>query len=201
MVATYNCKKAPDAEKAEVSPEKESTEMAKPAGQPLKLDTTKSVIKWIGTKVTGRHNGIVKIKEGEVIVDGDKITGGSFVLDMTTIQDQSLEGELKQKLETHLKDTDFFEVSKFPEAKFVITSVEPQAEANQYKITGNLTMKDITKGISFTANINKNETKQPVSATANFNIDRQLWNIIYKGKADDLISNEINLDLDLKTAL
>lgn len=201
LSAAYNCKKAPDAEKAEISPEKNTTEMEQPAGESFKLDTEGSVIKWIGTKVTGRHNGVVKIKSGEIFVENDKITGGNFIIDMTTIEDQSLEGELKQKLETHLKDTDFFEVQKYPEAKFVVTSVEPLEEADQYKVTGNLTMKGITKGVTFTSTIKKNEANKPTSATANFNIDRQLWGIIYKGKADDLIANEINLDLDLKTKL
>lgn len=191
-----NCEKAPEADKAKVEPAK--TDAAPAAkGAPQKLNTQTSLIKWIGTKVTGKHNGEVKIKEGEVLVDNNKITGGKFVIDMATIEDKDLDGEWKEKLEKHLKDTDFFEVTKFPTAKFDITKVE-EAENGKLTVTGNLEIKGVSKSISFPATVEKDETQKIKGAKANFNINRQEWGIVYKGKADDVIRDEINLDLDLK---
>ena len=192
----FNCEKAPEADKAITEPKTETTEVVKPTGTPTKLNVSSSVVKWIGTKVTGKHNGTVKIKEGEVWVDGEKITGGKFVLDMTTIENADLDGEWKEKLEKHLKDTDFFEVGKFPTATFETTKIDQ--DASKLTVTGNLEIKGITKSITFPATIQKDDAKKILGAKANFNINRQDWGIVYKGKIDDVIRDEINLDLDLK---
>lgn len=204
-----NCTKAPDAEKAKVTDPKEvkTSEPSKQvdtktAATDYKLDLAKSSIKWIGTKKTGRHNGVVKIKSGKFSTKDDQIVGGEFTIDMPTAETLDLSGAMKEKLDKHLKSVDFFDVEKFPEAKFVIVKITPDAtDKKKATVTGNLTIKGITKEISFTANIASNEQKKPASATANFNLDRKLWNLVYKGKADDLIRDEINFELDLKTQL
>ena len=116
---------------------------------------------------------------------------------MTSIDDVDMkdDAKMKAKLEGHLKSEDFFNVEKFPKATFEITTItEEGASAN---ITGNLTIKDITKSVTFPAKITYGADKKPVSATANFNINRQLWNITYPGQPDNLIKDEINLDLNL----
>lgn len=193
---TY-CEKAPNAPKAETS---NATEATKVEGTSIALDTTKSTLQWIGTKLKGKHNGTVKIADGNIIVKDNKVVGGSFSLDMTTISDEDMKDDpaMKAKLEGHLKSEDFFNVEKFPKATFVITSLTEGADGTA-SITGNLTIKDITKGITFPAKINYSADKKPVSATANFNINRQLWNITYPGQPDNLIKDEINFDLNLTT--
>ena len=200
-LSLVNCEKAPDAPKADTQAPVENTKPQADA-KPLKLDLAKSTIKWIGTKVTGKHNGTIKLKSGEVLVSGQKVVGGKFVVDMTTLEDLDLEGndKFKEKLETHLKSDDFFSVEKFPETKFEITSVKEEGN-NKVNITGNLTIKDVTKSISFPASIEVDANKNPVAAKANFNIDRFQWGVVYKGKADDLIKSEINFDLDLKVGM
>lgn len=186
---TAYCAEAPDAEKAKTG---EATEEATGAGEKKAIDLTASEIGWIGTKLTGQHNGTIKLKSGHVFVEDQKITGGQFVMDMDTITVLDLQGENKEKLEKHLRDTDFFEIGKFPESKFVITSVEP-GEGDALKITGNLTIRDITKSVSFSAGVEKDAAGNPKKVTADFNIDRQLWGIVYKGKPDDAIRDEVNL--------
>ena len=185
---TY-CAEAPDAERAGTSDAKEESTNTG-AKKPVNLDDSK--ISWIGTKITGQHNGTIKLKSGHVFLDGDQITGGEFVMDMSTIEVHDLTGENKQKLEKHLRDTDFFEIQKFPESRFVITSVEP-GENGALQVTGNLTMRDITKSVSFSATTEKGEDGKPLKVSADFNIDRQLWGIVYKGKPDDAIRDAINL--------
>ncbi|MCX7632079.1 MAG: YceI family protein [Turneriella sp.] len=186
------CEKPPVAQKAEAQT---VFPVAKAEGTEFKIDTEASVIKWIGTKVTGKHEGTVKLKSGSVFVKDGKIVAGKFVADMQTIDNTDLKGEYYQKLLKHLKSEDFFEVAKFPESVFEISSVE-KTDAG-YTIKGNLTMKGITHGITFNANIEWDK-KTPKSATANFNFDRKKWGIVYPGKPDDLISDTVNLALDLK---
>jgi polyisoprenoid-binding protein YceI len=170
--------------------------VAKGSGTTYELDTKASVIQWTGSKITGSHTGKVFLKSGSFQASGDAITGGKFVIDMPTIVDEDLTGEYKAKLEAHLKDTDFFEVGKFPEGIFEIASVTKTDTG--YDVRGNLTLKGITKGIQFPAAIEFDNGK-PVSAKGNAKINRQQWGIVYKGKPDDLISDTIELDLNLIT--
>ncbi len=191
---TY-CEKAPEAPKAET---KAPVETAKVAGTSVGLDLTKSTVKWIGTKLKGKHNGTIKIADGNILVKDNKVVGGKFSLDMATIDnvDMKDDAKMKAKLEGHLKSEDFFNVEKFPKATFEITSISEET-AGSVNVTGNLTIKDVTKGVTFPAKITYSADKKPVSATANFNINRQLWGITYPGQPDNLIKDEINLDLNL----
>jgi len=52
------------------------------------------------------------------------------------------------KRDEHLKDSDFFDVEKFPEASFKSTKVTKVA-SNKYKINGDLTIKGVTKPATF----------------------------------------------------
>lgn len=161
------------------------------------LDASKTSVKWIGTKVTGQHNGTIKVKEGKLTAQNNELVGGEFVVDMTALEVADLQaGKGKEDLEGHLKAPDFFDAAKYPTAKFVITNVKKEANGNySHKIVGNLTMKDITKSIEFGANVTTSATN--VSAKANFNIDRTQWGVVYEGKKDNLIRKEINFDVDL----
>ncbi|MGB3463751.1 MAG: YceI family protein, partial [Cyclobacteriaceae bacterium] len=85
--------------------------------QTYKVDPTASSVKWVGKKVTGSHNGDIRVKNGELIFKDNQLTGGTIVIDMTTINTLDLEGDSKGKLEGHLKSDDFFGVNKFPTAK------------------------------------------------------------------------------------
>lgn len=193
FLAIY-CGKAPEAPKAEMGTEAVAPE---PVGTPNPIDTNKSIVKWIGTKVTGQHNGTVKVSGGSVYLEGNSLTGGKFTMDMTSIDNLDLTGEYKEKLVGHLKSDEFFDVAKFPNAEFVITSIGEIAADGKTEITGNLKIKDITNSVKFPATIKFDASKKPIAAMANFNINRQLWKITYPGKPDDLIRDEINLDLNI----
>lgn len=195
------CEKAPEAPKAEVKEASTPKTQETDSKNRITLDTKNSVIKWIGTKIRGRHNGTVKIKEGNIIVNNKKVVGGEFIIDMDTIEVLDLTGKDKAKLEKHLRDVDFFEVSKFPTSKFVITEISNADEKGEVKVTGNLEIKGITKSITFPAKIEFSEDGKLVTGKANFNINRQLWGITYKGMADNAINDEVNLELDLKANL
>lgn len=159
-----------------------------------------SKITWIGRKVGGSHNGSINLKEGALQMENGKIIGGRFVIDMTSITDEDLSGEYKTKLEGHLKSDDFFGVEKYPTATFEITEAIPQGPGN-YKITGNITIKGITKEIKFPAKVT--EDNGVYTATANLTIDRSEYNVRYGSGSffDDLGDKVIYDDFDLSVSI
>ncbi len=186
------CEKPPVAQAAPAIP---VFTPAKPDGKEFKIDVAASKVEWIGTKVTGKHNGTINLKSGSVFVKDGAVVAGKFVADMASLDDKDLSGEYHDKLNKHLKSDEFFDVEKFPEGVFEISSVE--TSANGATVKGNLTLKGVTHGVTFDANIVV-EKNVPKAAKATFNIDRKKWGIVYPGKPDDLISDTINLTLDLK---
>jgi polyisoprenoid-binding protein YceI len=156
----------------------------------------KSGIEWMGKKITGKHTGTLMIQDGEFRVKAGEVLSGSFIMDMNSIEVTDLEGKDKEDLETHLKDTDFFETHEFPTGKFVITEVQKGKDpAFTHEVFGNLTLKGITRRIQFPAVIRVEG--EELLANANFNIDRSLWGIKYKGRLDNVIQDEINLVVNI----
>lgn len=172
----------------------------------LKLDTKASKLTWYGKKVTGGHDGHLSIKSGEVKFEKENLVGGEFILDMNTITNNDVESpEWKAKLVDHLKSDDFFNVKKFPTAKFTIKKAEKE-KGDTFKITGDLTVKGITHSINFPAKITGSGNIRVADATVK--IDRLKWDIKYnsgkffdaKKLGDKLIYDEIELKMNLKTA-
>ncbi|MFT4760636.1 MAG: polyisoprenoid-binding protein YceI [Paraglaciecola sp.] len=163
----------------------------------IKINTEKSVVSWKGYKVTGEHAGTIAVKNGELTFDNGKLTGGSFDIDMTTITCTDLEGDWAKKLEGHLKSADFFGVENHPTAKFVITKVASRGAAGEYKITGNLSIKDITKEIRF------NATASKTGATAEIQLDRTDFDVKYGSGSffDSLGDKTIYDEFDLNVKL
>ncbi len=188
-----SCVGNPEGQRAETT---DSVAEVAATGTELTVDPSASTIKWLGKKVTGEHFGEVHISSGTLLVDGGKLTGGNFVVDVNTIDVQDMEGEYKDKLDGHLRSEDFFDVANHPEATFVITSVTDGASDNVVVVSGNLTMRGVSKNITFDANITE-ITETSVRANADFNIARDDWGVSYAGQADDLISKEFNVKIDL----
>lgn len=168
---------------------------------PYKVDTQNSVVVWTGYKVTGKHTGTVKIKNGSIMTEGVRLIGGSFDIDMTSIACTDLEGEYAGKLEGHLKSDDFLGTATYPTAAFVITKAIPQDTKGNYKILGNLTIKAITKEVKFFANVA--EAAGTVNASGKITIDRSEFNMKYgsgsffDGLGDKTIYDEFDLQVTL----
>ncbi|MGJ8592792.1 MAG: YceI family protein [Aquaticitalea sp.] len=162
-----------------------------------KVDVTNSKITWTGHKVTGQHDGTLTLKEGTLQFNDNKLAGGSFVMDMTSLTVTDLEGDSKGKLTGHLKSDDFFSVEKHPESTFVITKVE--GKDGKYKVTGDLTIKGITNPATFDMMVKDNNT-----ATANLKVDRTKYDIKYgsasffDGLKDKAIYDDFDLNVTLK---
>lgn len=171
----------------------------------VSVNTAESYIVWKGYKVTGSHNGKVMIKNGELQLDeAGMLTGGGFDIDMTTISCDDLEGEWADKLIGHLKSDDFFGVANYPTAKFVITNVVSRGKPGEYKVVGNLTIKETTKEIKFNTVLKETEGKNV--ATADITIDRSEFDIRYGSGSffdnlgDKTIYDEFELSVNLVTA-
>lgn len=189
-----SCVSNPEGEKAKTT---DVVEVGEVSGNELALNATESKLHWQAHKVTAKHHGEVDIKSGTILVDSEGLlTGGDFIIDLATIDVQDLEGEYRDKLTAHLKSNDFFDVENHPEAKFEITSVEPSQAPNQLLISGNLTIRGVTKNITFDANV-KEATSEYFIAEADFNIEREDFGVSYKGKVDDLISKEFNIKIKI----
>ena len=171
----------------------------------LTVDPAASSLAWTAKKVGGQHNGTVQLAKGTLNLNGNKLAGGSFVMDMTSIKDVDITNEgMNQKLTGHLKSEDFFSVEKNPTATFTISKVNPIAKAKagqpNYTVTGNLTIKGITNPITFPATVKVNG--DAAEALAKIEIDRTKWDIKYRSgligtAADKIIDDTFTLDVKL----
>ena len=167
------------------------------SAQVKKIDAAKSSINWLGKKVTGQHNGTVNFKTGSLVFNKKKLFSGYFLVDMTSLTATDLQGEYQGKLNGHLKADDFFGTEKFPTATLNFKKVVAKS-ANVYTVTGDLTIKGITKPITFDLTTTAN------SATTKFMVDRTKYDIKYGSGTfftsigDKAIADEFELDVTLK---
>lgn len=166
-----------------------------------KVSTSDSKLAWVGKKIAGQHNGHLKLKDGVLRFDKGTLAGGEFEVDMSSIVVEDLkDASMNARLTNHLKSDDFFSVAKHPVAKLLITKVE-KAKDGKHNVFGKLTIKGITKDVSFPAEI-KTEGKK-VTAVAKLVLDRTNWDIKFRsGKffpdiGDKLIHDDFTIDVSL----
>ncbi len=158
-----------------------------------------ALISWRAAKVTAAHTGLVSMKSGELKVEGNALTGGSFIMDMSTItSDEKIDALVK-----HLKSADFFDAATYPEAQLVIRSVKPGVQAGEYAVNADLTIKDITAPVDFVAKVS--QIDKLLEAQARISIDRTIWGLKYgSGKffqdlGDKMIDDQITFDVVIRT--
>jgi len=181
-------------------------------GDVYSVDTVATSVDWKAAHKGGLAPrwGKIKVTSGTISVEKDAMTGGEFVVNMSSLWVDSASVTEKDKkasdLEGHLKSADFFDVAKAPTAKFVITKVAPYTTSEvsslvkdpNYLISGNLTLKDSTLNVSFPAKVTVTATD--VTATAKFVIDRTAWGINYKSEGSPenwAISKDVEIGLNL----
>ena len=166
---------------------------AKPAdAKTLALATDASKIGFIGAKITGDHKGNFEKFSGSATVEGDKLTA----LEMT-VETNSVKTDADPDLGGHLMSADFFDAEKFPQAKFSLLGAEAKAGEGgaTHEISGNLEIRGKTNKVTFPATLTVSEAK--VAGKAEFSINRKDWDIVYAGKPDDLIRDDVALILEL----
>ena len=153
------------------------------------VDVTKSKVEFVGSKKDGYHPGYFNLKNGNILLDGGKLTGGKFVIDLANLKVTDGAGE---KLEGHLKAKDFFDIANFGEATYEITGVK-YTDAKTAELDGKLTLKGITGPVKFTAAI-RNAAEGKFFAQASFNLDRTLFGMSY---GVGMISSDVQINVYL----
>ena len=162
--------------------------------QKFTIVNTQSNIDWVGKKVTGAHNGTIAVKEGEIVLNDGKLTGGKFIIDTTSIKILDItDPATNAQFFGHLSSDDFFSTDKYPEAQLVIFSVSGN------HVEGNLTIKGITHPVGFDV-IVKVDGDQ-LTATGKLVIDRTKYEMkfrsgnFFKDLGDTLIYNDFELNV------
>ena len=168
---------------------------AKPTARPAPtareyVVRAESTIGFVGSKVTGSHNGGFKKFAGMVSVADGKIASSEIKIAMASTWADN------DRVTGHLKSPDFFNAAKFPISTFTLTSIEPSGGQNTNTVTGNLDLHGVTKSITFPADVQI--TDDAVTVKAQFAINRKDFNINYPGKPNDLIRDNVVLKLDVK---
>ena len=112
-----------------------------------------------------------------------------------------------QKRDDHLRSADFFEVARYPKMTFVSTGVT-RAGAGNLKLTGNLTIRDVTRPVTFDVTGPRPLRRTPqgmrISATATTTISRRafglLWNRLIEGGGGVVVGDEVTITLKMELA-
>jgi polyisoprenoid-binding protein YceI len=171
----------------------------------LKIDTKASAFNWLGKKFTGEHNGTIGIQGGSLVVNGGKLAGGEFTIDMKSIKCLDLtDAGYNAKLVGHLTSPDFFDVAKYPTATLKIKKATVKSGTN-YDVTGDLTINGVTQQITFPAVVSIDKSGA-TTATAKFEVDRTKFGSKYASKAffdtigDKMIYDNFQVDVKIVAA-
>lgn len=159
----------------------------------LDVNAATSTVAFVGSKVTGKHEGGFTAFSGTVDLVNGKPEESTVSVEIDTNSVFSDD----PKLTEHLKSADFFDVTKFPKASFKSTKIAPGARApDNYTVTGDLELHGQTKSVTFPAKIDV--TDADVTVKAGFRINRKDFGITYSGPADNLIRDDVAILLDVK---
>ena len=157
----------------------------------IALSPSNTDLKFVGAKVTKKHEGTFGTFSGSVAVDNaieDAVV--SLEIDLSTVKTDT------ERLDGHLKSDDFFDVANHPTARFVTKSIVAEEGGDAtHRVTGDLTLRGTTKSVSFPASISL--TDDEFTMDAEFSIDRHQWNVSYKGQADDLIRDDVVITVQI----
>ncbi len=193
LLVVAGCDNDPVGDAAKTSPSAPVEEKVQPveeqAAVQYEINGDNSAVEFVGAKITGKHEGKFTQPSGVVaLIDGDPSKSSVNVsIDMDSFSTDS------EKLDGHLKSPDFFDVEKYPKSTFVSTNIVKKGEL--YEVTGNFELHGVKKSITFPATIEAG--KESIKVSAEFGIDRKDYGIVYPGKPDDLIKDEVLIKLSM----
>jgi polyisoprenoid-binding protein YceI len=105
--------------------------------------------------------------------------------------------------DSHLKSPDFFDVENFPNISFESTNILKSGD--DYEVTGNLTIKDVTLPITLKGAYNGNDVDAYGQTKYGFELDgkinRKDWGLTFNlegGKGSLLIGDEVRLIISIQ---
>lgn len=167
----------------------------------IDIDLKQSKLEWTGKKLGGEHYGEIQLASGHLTFDKKKLTGGTFDMDMTSINCMDItDAKSNNRLIDHLKSEDFFSVTRFPKSTFTITKAEAKSET-EYLITGNLTIKEKTNPITFPAKVVV--VGNQIKAEATLVFDRSKFDVKFGSQSffENLGDKLVYDDVDMKVTL
>lgn len=203
MLSFTACDSAPKGDAANVE---DAQDKVTSGDVSLAVDASSSSVLFTGYGVGKNHPGNLAIREGSLELKDNQVVGGSFVIDIKSMDMLETESYIDEKLLPHLLSSDFFDADNFPEATFEITGVSPftpaqgetVVEGANFKVSGNLKLRNQVKNVTFPAAITVDDGV--VKANANFDIDRTDWGMHYgndKSLKDTFISPTVNIVLNI----
>ncbi|MEN0065813.1 MAG: YceI family protein [Myxococcota bacterium] len=184
----------PEAAAKAEQPEAAKAAVATPKGVAWAVDAETSTIKALGAKITATHPIDFPKFTGQVYVDEGAVSGVAFEVDMASLVSDD------DRLTGHLKNEDFFDVTKFPTSKFTSTTVKAGSDIDgmTHTIVGEFTIHGQTKKVTFPAKVAMEDNK--VSAETEFALDRKDFGVVYPGRPDDLVQDKVVLTVNLAAA-
>ena len=163
------------------------------------IETAQSQITWTGREVsTSSHYGTLDFVSGNFEISNGAIVNGEFIVDMTSINNQDMQGDSKARLEGHLKSDDFFSVESYPTAAISINSSELISDG-KWNVSGDLSIKGFTHPVNFEM------VSTAEGWSANLVFDRSKYDVrfrsgsFFENLGDKLIYDDIELSINLTT--
>ena len=165
-----------------------------------KLDPTHTLVEFSAkhlmiTTVKGRITDV----QGTIYTDEKNPSNSSVE---ATLNAKSLDTRTEQR-DQHLRSADFLDVEKYPEMKFRSTRIE--GEKSSFKLTGDLTIRDVTKSITLDVEL-EGRTRDPwggerVGFSATGKIDRREFGLTWNQALETggvVVGNEIKISLEVQ---
>ena len=163
------------------------------------VNLKESSVKWTGEQLSGKaHYGTLSFKSADLSFSDEKLIGGTFIVDMTSLSVDDLTGRGKKSLEGHLKSDDFFSVDNFNFSELKLKNITMISE-KEYSTTGDLTI----KGYTHEAKVSFYAEEGSKNMIAKLIFDRSKYNVRYgsgsffENLGDKLILDDIELEVTL----
>jgi len=169
------------------------------------VDLDASELQWTGRNLMNRHFGVLQFDRAHLEFDSNRLTGGAFRLDWSTLHCIDLQdAPLHNVLLAHLRDHDFFDVDAYPAPRAVITRVETREHASpgtpDLHLDCELEMKGIRRPVAFDATSGRDAFGR-FALQGCFQIDRTEWGVRYgsgqwfKNLGQHLVNDQIEIGL------
>jgi polyisoprenoid-binding protein YceI len=165
-----------------------------------------SYLDWRASHLGGAQPRFGKMlaQSANILVNNGVVSNATISVDMNTLTVESFgdDTESAGKLTGHLLSPDLFNTAAYPTSKFELTSIADGVEGFNSVLTGNLTILDVTKSITFNANVSVAENEVKV-VSEDFAINRTDWGLTYNVEGtegvpvDYLIASDIGFTINV----